>query len=101
MTNDQLSPTLNGSLALINRIIALETAVTQLQARVTELEYLVSEELIVRIPTDQQREIVEDLGHAWRIERLWMPDPTHTQPIPAAADPSAHPDPSINAVAGL
>lgn len=97
MTNDQLSPTLNGINAILNRIINLETTVAQLRARSGEMEYLISEELIHQISPDQKRLIVEDLGHGWQIERQWMPDPppapAQTQPIPAgAADPSDLPD---------
>lgn len=79
--------------AQAQRIERMAQRIDQLLARVEQLEYIISEELIRQIPTDQKREIVEGLGHGWQIERQWMPDPppalAQTQPIPAT--PLIHP----------
>lgn len=60
----------NGCPALLRALKQIETTMTQQEEDITELKYLVSEELMARLAKPSElREVVEELGAGWRIER--------------------------------
>lgn len=60
----------NGSPALLRTLKQIEITLTQQEKAIAELQYLVSEEIIISLtPPAELREIIEELGNGWRIER--------------------------------
>jgi hypothetical protein len=60
----------NGCPALLRALKQIETGLTQQAEEITELQYLISDEIMRSLaPSAELPEIVEELGHGWRIIR--------------------------------
>ena len=85
---------INGSPALMQALKQIETALTQQEQDITELQYLLSEELILRLAPrsprllTRQRQVIEELGHGWWIERCATPNASAATSTPPAATPA-------------
>ena len=84
----------NGSPALLRALKHIETTLTQQEADIAELQHLVSEDLMADLTqpaapqsarSSRERQVIEDLGHGWRIERC-----ASRTPAPGNLDPAGN-----------
>jgi len=69
----------NGCPALLRALKQIETTLMQQEQDIAELQYLVSEELLIGLAQPAElREVVEELGAGWRIERQPQSTPAAT-----------------------
>lgn len=93
MTLDWVDLNLNGMPAIHRVLRYFDTALTQQEQDIRELQYLMSEELLVSLVRQPEfREVVEELGHGWRIERQPAePNGSGATSVPPAVRPAATP----------
>jgi hypothetical protein len=69
---------LNGAAAYRATLLQQADKINELQEQVEELQNQLSAEIMARLaPPSELREIVEELGNGWRIERSLPPSPTN------------------------